>query len=288
MTGVLDGDIIFRGGRAYESQAQLGHGGYVAQGVVAGDGLSDIVALGLRDGGTIYLAFAILLVIPEALTLAWILRRRVTDLRNGDGDPGSRAAVVSRGLGFLKNSMGNLAFSRLDILLLAFIFSTEQLGNYALASRVALIGTVGSRVLVVHFSPRFARRFAEGGLPAARSELRQSLPISFAIAAGLFVPAVAALYLLSGSLFGEFTQTRVPMLVLLGAHLVGTALAPFDTFLSMTGRHHLMGNITLFYALLLLPLLVAGAYVAGVAGGAIAVATAMVAMRLTTAWIATR
>ncbi|MDB4657879.1 hypothetical protein OAE56_03915, partial [Verrucomicrobiales bacterium] len=46
--GATDGDIIFRSGRAFESQAQLGHGGYTAQGVIAGDGQSNIV-VGARD-----------------------------------------------------------------------------------------------------------------------------------------------------------------------------------------------------------------------------------------------
>jgi O-antigen/teichoic acid export membrane protein len=127
-----------------------------------------------------------------------------------------------------------VAGNRLDVLLLGALTGTTQVGAYYAAAQIAGFALYGLQATNVVLAPLIAERFDAGDVKGLQVIARRAARLGFAgaLLASLFFVIVGRWVL---GLFGaDFVSAYVPMLVLLCAYCVVTAMGEVGFMLSMT------------------------------------------------------
>ena len=167
-------------------------------------------------------------------------------------------------------SLATLLNAYIDVIVIGFFLSPENVGAYTAASRTALLVWGAPQALSVLAAPLIGRLYAAGN----DNELR-SLMVT--IIQWGFWPALlaAALFIVFGqpilSLFGDgFTVAYASLVVLVLGQLTGAAAGPVDYLLGMTGHHDRLALIHAVMCIVCIVLTLALVPVLGIIGAAIA------------------
>lgn len=174
----------------------------------------------------------------------------------------------------------SLGLTLVDTIVLGIFRSAEEVGAYAIASKLAMLTSlilVASRSVT---SPRFAAEYRKGNLDAlasiatrsARFTTLASLPILlvFTVSPGVVL-----------SLFGpEFVQGSAVLVILSLAQLVNVAAGPVAQVLAMTAHHVELRNVTILSSAITLAALLALVPQTGGIGAALSVALGVVVLNL--------
>jgi len=179
--------------------------------------LSSLLALGASDA---LFVLALALVIGEALTLvalvvAVLYRARSTDAERASLQPSSSNLTLRAALPFAANSLLSLAYNRFDVLILALLSSSQELGLYAPASRIQDALYMITTTIAAIGLPFAAREWKRGaGVKATRALILQLMAIGLALslpaAILIFVYAREVIvFVLGGEYAGADVATRI-------------------------------------------------------------------------------
>lgn len=173
-------------------------------------------------------------------------------------------------------SSSSILVGQIDLLVAGGIVPLEQLGFYAIGTRLASLAGLALMSINIPFAPRVSSEFRSRGLSAAlalaQAQTRILVPATFAIGTGIAILGYPILMLFGSS----FVSAYPALLILLIGHLGTSIFGPIGVFLNMTSGHRAMVLVTfielsvaLIGSLLLIPNY-------GIMGAAIANATAQI------------
>ena len=146
-------------------------------------------------------------------------------------------------LHFWLTGLLNIAFLQLPFLVMPWLVSTDDVGEFAVAHKLVNVITTLLILLAAVYAPRFARAAAAARGDEVRRLLRETQYLSLA----LFTPVWIVLLLLAEPLSGLFSlgdSELLPLLLILGAGQfinAGTGLS--GVMLNMSGAPHLETGI---------------------------------------------
>lgn len=124
-----------------------------------------------------------------------------------------------------------------DILILGLFEAPDQVGVYRVAVQFAALVSFGLQAVNMVVAPRFARLYAQKQMGRLQtivtSSARLVLAISLALALLFVAFGESVLELVFGSAFGA---AYVPLLILIGGHLVNSVAGSVGYLLNMTGH----------------------------------------------------
>src|SRR5512132_413296 len=167
-------------------------------------------------------------------------------------------------------SLATLLNSYIDVIVIGFFLSPEEVGVYNAAWRTALLVWGAPQALSVLAAPLIGRLYAAGN----KTELRSLM--ATIIQWGFWPSLVdAAVFIVFGqpilSLFGDgFGVAYASLVVLVLGQLTGAAAGPVDYLLGMTGHHDRLALIHAVTCIFCIVLTLALVPVLGIIGSAIA------------------
>jgi len=127
--------------------------------------------------------------------------------------------------------------SQVDLVLLGFLGSAEDVGVYRVATTLALQVSFVLTVVNAVAAPKFARLYREGRLDELRRVNRVGAAAAFAVGAVVFgIYALFGKPLSSLAVGPAYVGAFVPLMVLSGAHLVTLWAGTTNVLLNMIGR----------------------------------------------------
>ena len=173
-------------------------------------------------------------------------------------------------LHFWLTGLLNIAFLQLPFLVMPWLVSVDDVGEFAVAHKLVNVITTLLILLAAVYSPRFARAAAAARFDEARRLLRETQYLSLA----LFTPVWVILLLLADPLAWLFSlgeRDLLPFLLILGAgQLINAATGLGGVMLNMSGAPQLETRILTICTLLTL----VAAVGLGSARGALGIAAA--------------
>ena len=173
-------------------------------------------------------------------------------------------------LHFWLTGLLNIAFLQLPFLVMPWLVSVDDVGEFAVAHKLVNVITTLLILLAAVYSPRFARAAAAARFDEARRLLRETQYLSLA----LFTPVWVILLLLADPLAWLFSlgeRDLLPVLLILGAgQLINAATGLCGVMLNMSGAPQLETRILSICTLLTL----VAAVGPGSARGALGIAAA--------------
>lgn len=170
------------------------------------------------------------------------------------GTENARVKEASAGFGDLFKSsipigLSALSFflmSWLDGVVLAQFFPEEVVGKYAIAYRVALLGSFALLSINSALGPRITAFHADHDSDRIISETRKSTKLGFWITIPLILITLIFPRTILG-IFGEdFVSAYPAMLILLAGQFINTVMGPTGIVLQLTGHQRIFKNIVLF------------------------------------------
>lgn len=212
-----------------------------------------------------------------------VLREVLRDAPPQDGSRrAGRAPIKPRALGeagplgpreplhFWLTGLLNIAFLQLPFLVMPWLVSVDDVGEFAVAHKLVNVITTLLILLAAVYSPRFARAAAAARFDEARRLLRETQYLSLA----LFTPVWVILLILADPLAWLFSlgeRDLLPFLLILGAgQLINAATGLCGVVLNMSGAPQLETRILSICTLLTL----VAAVGLGSARGALGIAAA--------------
>lgn len=216
-----------------------------------------------------------------SLIVAWWLACGLAEPAAGVGSPERRVGQWTMALLPLSTVAGmQLINSQVDLVLLGFLGSPEDVGVYRVATTLALQVSFVLTVVNAVAAPKFARLYREGRIDELRRVNRLGAGVAFAVGALLF-----ALYVLAGrqiisvSVGQAYLGAFIPLLVLSAAHLLTLWAGTTNVLLNMIGRERdvltaafLATAVNVSLNLILIPRI-------GILGAAVSSAGSLVAWR---------
>lgn len=194
----------------------------------------------LLPGPTAGMAMSLhLLAASLALALAMGLAARYAPARVGsDPQTGMPVGAWLRTLLPLSTVAGmQLINSQVDLVLLGFLASAEDVGVYRVATTLALQVSFVLTVVNAVAAPKFARLFREGRLDELRRVNRIGAAAAFAVGALVFGGyALFGKPLISLAVGPAYLDAFLPLMVLSGAHLLTLWAGTTNVLLNMIGR----------------------------------------------------
>jgi O-antigen/teichoic acid export membrane protein len=172
--------------------------------------------------------------------------------------------------------MSDVLLERVDILLLGYIASPDDVAVFNAASRTAALAILVQYAVVVRANSTATSLFAQGRL-GELARLVDDILLWTVWPTMLLVLALALAGPTALRLFGaEFVRGQTAFYILLAAHMIAVFTGPALLLLSMTGHQKAAMWITMSCVVLAAVLNAALIPVAGIEGAAVATATAIV------------
>jgi O-antigen/teichoic acid export membrane protein len=201
-----------------------------------------VVAVALGDLPVGWFGLGLLAGALVPLAVAVVASLRLASGRAGpvaDADPDLERRFWHFALPRAPNALLNVAFLRLDGVLVAVLASAAAAGAYQVASRLATLAAVVTAAVAPTVAPRLARRFADGD----RRGVAELFSSAARLQAMVGLPLVALLFVAAPelvALFGSSVDDSVGYLrIILVAMVVDLATGPLATTLLMGGRSRL-------------------------------------------------
>lgn len=171
------------------------------------------------------------------------LRSRTAQLRLVEWGQAGAALTLTGGLYLLMNQA--------DLLMLGQLADPENVGRYAVASRLTGIVGIGLGVVVIVVAPKLSAVYGRGG---ERSEMQALLNSAARLTFAIIALGASVLVLFGQSLlqiFGaEFLPAYVPLLILTSSRVVEAFAGPAGQLLAMVGLHNLVASLLIAPAVL--------------------------------------
>ena len=202
--------------------------------------LVSAITLGLFLPAVVSTAMAMQLVaagMAFALGTAILWQRRPARLDpiadSGEVSTGALLKVaLTMGLASGMNQINNYA----DILMIGFLWPTEEAGIYRIAYQISLLCAFGLQIVSAVFAPSLARLYRQGNLDRMQILLTRGAIISTVVSMMLALPWIFLGDFLVSWLFGpEFIASLGPALVLMAAQIINASFGPIGMLLYMTG-----------------------------------------------------
>ncbi len=148
------------------------------------------------------------------------------------------------------SSLGFFLMSWLDGVVLAQYYPEDIVGQYAIAYRIALLGSFALISINSAIGPRITELYASGEKQKLIREIRKTTKMGFWVTFPLALITFIFPETILG-LFGyEFREAYIPMLIILIGQIVNTILGPSGIVLQLCGYQKIFKNIVLISALL--------------------------------------
>jgi O-antigen/teichoic acid export membrane protein len=136
----------------------------------------------------------------------------------------------------------------LDGIVIAQFYPEELAGKYAIAFRIALLGSFALMAVNSAIGPKISKLFNEGKQNEMIQEARKSTKLGFFISVPvMFITFLFPEFLLS--VFGsEFKEAKTPLLILLIGQFFNTLCGPTGVVLQLTGYQKVFRNIVVVSA----------------------------------------
>lgn len=168
-----------------------------------------------------------------------------------------------------------------SILILGFLSISSEVGVFRVATSVGVILTMPTSLMHVISAPLLSRLYANGDLERLREVLRAAAWIMLAGALLFCIPFIVAGSRILTIVFGaDFATANVPLLFLMLGAVVSSAFGASVTLLNMTGYERRVTRAFILSLTILFLTSIPLIHVFGVAGAAIANATAIVSWNL--------
>ncbi len=180
-----------------------------------------------------------LLAAAIAFGVAVWLTRRYAPSHTGDAvSPGMPVGTWLRTLLPLSTVAGmQLINSQVDLVLLGFLGSAEDVGVYRVATTLALQVSFVLTVVNAVAAPKFARLYREGRLAELRRVNRVGAAAAFSVGAVVFgIYALFGKPIISLAVGPAYLGAFLPLMVLSGAHLMTLWAGTTNVLLNMIGR----------------------------------------------------
>lgn len=170
--------------------------------------------------------------------------------------------------------------TQVDILILGFFVSSEQIGYYRATTQTAFLSSFIVQVMYTVSSPRFAGLYERGDYGGLWSVYRLARNAGAAgVAIALIISFIFGRQILEFA-FGEgFGTGWFALVVLCAGMLISALLGPNEALLSMTGREKRLSRITMLGAVINIFLNLCFIPYAGILGAAAATAISAVAIK---------
>lgn len=170
--------------------------------------------------------------------VAWVLVRGLVAKGPSTASPSDQAGRWMRALIPLSTVAGmQLINSQVDLVLLGFLGSAEDVGVYRVATTLALQVSFVLTVVNAVAAPKFALLFREGRIDELRRVNRLGAGAAFAVGALVFaVYGLVGRQLIALAVGPAYLGAFVPLLVLSGAHLLTLWAGTTNVLLNMIGR----------------------------------------------------
>lgn len=187
----------------------------------------------------------------------------------GPGVPSATDPAWSRAArSFFLGQLSISVIATADVLVLAMFVSEAEVGLYAMASRIAILGRLPNSGLESIVSPRIAKAWSLGSVAGIQSLVGQSIALSSGPTIGLAAFLVVFREPILGIVGDEYRVAGTYLVILLVGNVVNALTGPSGYVVSLTGNERLHGRIMSLAA----AGLVVGCLVAGSAAGALGVA----------------
>jgi len=170
------------------------------------------------------------------------------------------------------------------ILLLGVLATTSEVGQYAMASRVAMLASFLLLAVNIAVAPRFASMFRKGEIVQLEEMARHSTIMLTAVAAPVTLLIILLAEPIMGVFGGEFKVGAATLVILSLGQFVNAATGSVGYLLAMSGNEVLYQRITVGAMLLLLGLSIVLIPEMGSLGAAISVAVTVSIQNLLLAW----
>lgn len=186
----------------------------------------------------IAMALHLLAAVAACATAAWLLARHAPDHVAGADAARMPVGTWLRTLVPLSTVAGmQLINSQVDLVLLGFLSSAEDVGIYRVATTLALQVSFVLTVVNAVAAPKFAHLYREGRIDEMRRVNRIGAAVAFAVGAVIFaIYAEFGRSIISLAVGPAYQGAFIPLLILSGAHLLTLWAGTTNVLLNMIGR----------------------------------------------------
>lgn len=231
-------------------------------------------------------AYVLGAILTAVLGLYWANRASVAD-----GEPKDRqdwGGLIRAGQPLLLYGLGTMSFQWTDTLVLAAVRPSHDVAVYNSAMKVAQ--SVGFVLLAVVSAagPRFAALYRAQRMEELQRAYTRATLLTFAMALPIVLLLVLAGEAVMGLFGDDFRSGSLPLVILAVGQLFAALAGPVGQLLIAAKLEIRLRNLTLFMAVINIPLNYIFAPLWGAAGSAVATALSIVLVNLGAVYLATR
>lgn len=255
-------------------------------------------SIGIPLIALLFLASTIRTASVSAVALAYLLatvavagyaaiafRRALAPHKVADGQfPLQELARSSRPL-FITAVMSKAMLPWAPLFLLGIWASTDQVGIYGAATRVALLVSFALATVNSALVPKLAEIYSEGDMPRLGLTARRSALFVTILASPIFVVIIAGNQWVMGMFGPDFRQGGLVLVILAIGQLVNALTGSVNHILIVTGNESVVRNVMTLAVVIMVLLCLALAAPLGAIGVAIATATATAGLNLAAAYV---
>jgi O-antigen/teichoic acid export membrane protein len=171
------------------------------------------------------------------------------------------------------------------LLLLGIWASTDQVGIYGAASRVAMLVSFALATVNSALVPKLAELYSKGDMQQMARIARRSALFVTLLASPLFVAVIVGNHWVMGIFGSGFREGGLVLAILAAGQLVNALTGSVNHILIVTGHESVVRNVTVLAAVMMLLLCLWLAPLMGAVGVAMATATATAGLNLAAAYV---
>jgi O-antigen/teichoic acid export membrane protein len=134
----------------------------------------------------------------------------------------------------------HMLMSHVDILLTGYFLTTEKVGVYAIASRMAMLSLLGLQAVNIIFAPHVSEMFNENKIRDINLMFKLFTRWTFLFSLGLFAFFALFRHQLLSYFGPEFASGQIALVLLAFGHMINALGGPNGTILIMTGNQKWM------------------------------------------------
>lgn len=197
------------------------------------------------------------------------------------GEAITRRDFRSSSQAFFVLSLAQFMQQVVGIMIAGWLLSSDDLGLFRSAERMAFLITFILLVINAIFPPRFARLFHQGDFQGLSRLARQGSLLGVAMASPLLIVCLLFPSWILGLMGQEFTQAALLLQIMAGSQLINVATGSVGFLLNMTGHERLMRNIALICNAIGLALFIVLIPLFNALGAALALAAVLILQNVT-------
>jgi O-antigen/teichoic acid export membrane protein len=171
------------------------------------------------------------------------------------------------------------------LFLLGIWASTDQVGIYGAASRVAMLVSFALATVNSALVPKLAELYSKGDMQRLARTARRSALFVTLLASPLFVAVIVGNHWVMGLFGSDFRQGGLVLAILALGQLINALTGSVNHILIVTGNEFVVRNVMVLAAAIMLLLCLLLAPLMGAVGVAIATATATAGLNLAAAYV---